>query len=103
MPPDATPNNALPPIHTAGGQRVMLDRDLAQLYEVPTMVFNQAIKRNLARFPSDFIFQPTREKLGNLKSQIVTSSSAGPQALRSQIVTLKNHGGRSYLPFVFCA
>ncbi len=44
MPPSVTPNPALPSIHTVRGQRVMLDSDLARLYEVPTMVFNQAIK-----------------------------------------------------------
>jgi hypothetical protein len=82
----------------------MLDSDLARLYEVPTMVFNQAIKRNFARFPSDFIFQPTREELGNLKSQIVTSSTEATDSLRSQNVILKKPGRgqhRKYLPWVF--
>ncbi len=103
MPPDPVPNPALPPIHTVRGQRVMLDSDLARLYEVPTMVFNQAIKRNLARFPSDFIFQLTREELGNLKSQIVISSSEPAESLRSQNVILKKpgHGGARKLPWVF--
>jgi hypothetical protein len=104
MPPSVTPNPALPPIHTVRGQRVMLDSDLARLYEVPTMVFNQAIKRNLARFPSDFIFQLTREELGNLKSQIVISSAEATDSLRSQNVILKKQGRgqhRKYLPWVF--
>lgn len=94
---------ALPPIHTVRGQRVLLDRDLAALYGVPTMVFNQAIKRNLARFPPDFIFQLNREELGNLKSQIVISSSGPSASLRSQNVTLKKpaHGGTRHLPWAF--
>ncbi len=103
MPPPVTPHPALPPIHTVRGQRVMLDRDLARLYDVPTMVFNQAIKRNLARFPPDFIFQLTREELGNLKSQIVISSPEAAEPLRSQNVTLKKpgHGGARKLPWGF--
>lgn len=104
MPPNPAASAALPPIHPVRGQRVMLDSDLARLYEVPTMVFNQAIKRNLARFPSDFIFQLTREELGNLKSQIVTSSAEATDSLRSQNVILKKPGRgqhRKYLPWVF--
>ena len=103
MPPSPTPNPALPPIHTVRGQRVMLDSDLARLYEVPTMVFNQAIKRNFARFPSDFIFQLTREELGNLKSQIVISSAepAGPLRSQNGILNKPGHGGARKLPWVF--
>lgn len=58
------------------GQRVMLDSDLAKMYGVPTKVLNQAIKRNITRFPPDFMFQLTAEEFKILKSQIVTSSSA---------------------------
>ena len=65
----------------------MLDSDLAVLYGVETKVLNQAVKRNTARFPKDFMFQLTKEELENLKSQFVTSS-------------LK-HGGRRKLPMVF--
>lgn len=53
----------------------MLDRDLASLYGVETKVLNQAVKRNIRRFPSDFMFQLTKEELNNWKSQIVTSNS----------------------------
>ena len=49
-------------IHTIRGTRVMLDRDLAQIYGVPTKVFNQAVKRNAARFPEDFMFRLTKEE-----------------------------------------
>jgi len=55
----------------------MLDRDLAVLYEVETKVLNQSVKRNIERFPEDFMFQLNEEEFENLKSQIVTSSWGG--------------------------
>ncbi|MFZ3208865.1 MAG: ORF6N domain-containing protein [Geobacteraceae bacterium] len=58
------------------GCKVMLDRDLAELYGVETRVLNQAVKRNLERFPDDFMFSLTREEIGRI-SQFVTSSSGG--------------------------
>ncbi|HWB27493.1 MAG TPA: ORF6N domain-containing protein [Chitinophagaceae bacterium] len=62
-------------------QKVMLDKDLAVLYQVETKVFNQAVKRNMERFPADFMFQLTEEEFENLRSQIVTSSWGGPRYL----------------------
>ena len=56
------------------GQRVMVDRDLAMLYRVTTKVLNQSVKRNLERFPEDFMFQLNGEELKNWRSQIVTSN-----------------------------
>lgn len=67
------------------GIKVMLDSDLAELYQVETKVLNQAVKRNSERFPDDFMFQLTKEQWENLKSQNVTSS----------------WGGRRTLPYVF--
>ena len=64
-------------IYEIRGQKVMLDSDLATLYQVQTKVLNQAVKRNLKRFPSDFMFQLTKEEFLNLKSQFVTSSWGG--------------------------
>ena len=61
------------------GQKVILDADLAELYDVPTKVFNQAVKRNTDRFPEDFMFQLTALEWSNLKSQIATSSLEVPQ------------------------
>jgi len=61
-------------IYLIRGQKVMLDRDLAELYGVPTFVLNQAVKRNLERFPSDFMFSLTRQEITRI-SQIVISSS----------------------------
>lgn len=68
-------------IYEIRGQRVMLDRDLAELYQVETKVLNQAVKRNIKRFPSDFMFQLTTEEFANLKSQIVTSSWGGTRKM----------------------
>ena len=58
-------------------QRVMLDRDLAEMYNVETRVLKQAVKRNIERFPSDFMFQLSLKEFEDLKSQIVTPSWGG--------------------------
>ena len=63
------------------GQKVMVDSDLADLYRVPTKVFNQAVKRNLKRFPKDFMFRLTAKEMRILRSQIVTSSWGGRRTL----------------------
>ena len=63
-------------IYIIRNQKVMLDRDLASLYGVETRVLNQAVKRNISRFPDDFMFEVSKEELNNLISQIVTSSYA---------------------------
>lgn len=86
------------------GKQVMVDRDLAELYGVETKVINQAVKRNLERFPEEFRFQLTSEEYEFLRSQSVTSKGT-TDALRSQFTTLKEkketRGGRQYLPYVF--
>ena len=69
-------------IHIVRGQQTMLDSDLAKLYGVETRALNQAVKRNIERFPDDFMFQLTKDEAGDLRSQIATSSS------RSQNVIL---------------
>ena len=69
------------------GEKVMLDEDLAQLYGVETKILNKAVKRNLDRFPEDFMFQLTAEKSKNLRFQSGTSK--------------KQRGGRRYLPYAF--
>lgn len=73
-------------IHEIRGQRVMLDRDLAEMYGVETRALNQAVKRNIDRFPEDFMFQLTKE-----------------ECLRSQIVILNTEQGKhlKYMPYVF--
>ena len=62
-------------IYEIRGQKVMLDRDLAEMYDVQTKVLNQAVKRNIERFPEDFMFQLTSEETNNWRSQFVTSNS----------------------------
>jgi hypothetical protein len=62
-------------IYLIRGKRVMIDRDLAELYGVETMVLNQAVRRNERRFPEDFMFQMTNKEMKNWKSQIVISNS----------------------------
>lgn len=73
-------------IYLVHGQKVMLDHDLAELYGVETKILNRAVKRNLQRFPADFMFQLTANEADILRCQIGTSSF---------------HGGRRYLPYVF--
>ena len=72
-------------IYLIRGQKVILDRDLAELYEVETKALKQAVKRNIDIFPEHFMFELTEEEFKNLRSQIVTSS----------------WGGQRYLPYVF--
>ncbi len=68
-------------IHLIRGKKVMLDEDLAELYDVETKRLNEQIKRNIARFPEDFMFQLSRKEFDNLKSQIATSSWGGRRKL----------------------
>lgn len=87
-------------IYTVRNVQVMLDEDLSVLYGVETRVLNQAVKRNIERFPPEFMFQVSATEFEILKSQIVTSSD---DSLRSQNVTLKTGRGqhRKYLPYAF--
>jgi len=68
-------------IYEIRGQRVMLDFDLAEMYQVETRVLNQSVKRNSKRFPGDFMFQLSTDEWDNLKSQFVTSSWGGTRKL----------------------
>lgn len=79
-------------IHVVRGQRVMLDRDLAELYGVPTKSLNLAVKRNMIRFPEDFMLRLTAQEAADLKFQIETSSWGGrrklPRAFTEQGVAM---------------
>jgi hypothetical protein len=68
-------------IYVIRGQKVVLDKDLAELYQVETKVLNQQVKRNLNRFPEDFMFHLTDSEFKNLKSQFVSSSWGGVRKL----------------------
>lgn len=74
-------------IYVVRGQKIMLDSDLAKIYGVTTFNFNKAVKRNIKRFPEDFMFQLTKEEHESLTFQIGISN--------------KGRGGRRYLPYVF--
>jgi hypothetical protein len=76
-------------IHDIRGQKVMLDYDLATLYELETRVLNQAVKRNIKRFPSDFMFQLSEDEYSSLRSQIVILDDVGRGKFKK------------YLPFAF--
>jgi hypothetical protein len=86
MPPNRKVDNVERAIYLIRGQRIMLDSDLAAIYQVTTKRLNQQFTRNRKRFPVDFAFQLTAEEFTNLKSQIATSN---------------RRGGRRYLPWVF--
>jgi phage regulator Rha-like protein len=100
-------------IYELRGERVMLDRDLAALYETETKALNLAVKRNSKRFPKDFMFQLTREEFDALRFPIETlektnkplrlqiETSKTNQTLRLQNETSKGRGGNRYLPYAF--
>lgn len=109
-------------IYVIRGQKVMLDEDLARIYGVPTGRLNEQVKRNLARFPEDFMFQLTEKEYESLKSQFAISSSGADlrsqselsnddgeslksqnatSNLKSQNMTSSGRGGRRYMPYVF--
>ncbi len=73
-------------IYEFRGQKVMIDRDLADLYHIETKVLNQAVKRNIKRFPTDAMFILTKDEFESLRSQIVTSNK---------------RGGARYMPYAF--
>ena len=78
------------------GQRILLDADLALIYRVPTKVLNQAVKRNVGKFPSDFVFRLSAEELDAIRTQITNGSN------RSQIVTgSQKHRDPRFLPYAF--
>ena len=99
-------------IYEIRGERVMLDRDLAALYETETKALNLAVKRNLKRFPTDFMFQLTKEEYESLRFQSETSKTGNPLRLQSETLdapnslwlqseTLKTRGGTRYMPYAF--
>jgi hypothetical protein len=98
-------------------QKVILDADLAELYGVPTKVFNQAFNRNRERFPDDFAFQLTAAEFAGLRSQMTTVNSSqiamsSSQAVESEdsapnssqfVTSSKKHRGAAYRPWAFAA
>ncbi|HPN18713.1 MAG TPA: ORF6N domain-containing protein [Chitinophagales bacterium] len=85
-------------IYEIRGIKVMLDFDLAGLYEVETKVLNQSVKRNIKRFPPDFMFQLTKDELESLKSQFVTSNKLNSLHIET---SSEKRGGNRRLPYAF--
>ena len=92
-------------IYELRGERVMLDFDLASLYEVETRVLNQAVKRNIQRFPDDFMFQLTQKEFDNIQSQFVSGyEEIDPQMIKSNLISqtvISSWGGTRKLPYAF--
>lgn len=86
-------------IYEIRGERVMLDFDMAQLYEVETKALNQAVKRNIKRFPKDFMFRLTVDEWDGMRSQIVTASNS--TRLRPKIITAQKRRNTEVTPFAF--
>ena len=89
-------------IYEIRGQRVILDKDIAQLYEIETRILNQAVKRHIDRFPDDFMFQLTNEEIEAINFQIRDISKDSIRS-RSQFVILNTTRGSNikYLPLAF--
>jgi hypothetical protein len=102
------PENLAKLVFLIRGEKVLLDADLAMLYGVDTGALNRAVKRNIERFPDDFMLRLTSEEWEDLKCQIGISSLPSTSAkvkklgdIRSQIVTATAHGGRRAIPYAF--
>ena len=102
------PENLAQLVFLVRGEKVLLDADLAMLYGVETGALNRAVKRNIERFPADFMLQLSLDEWEDLKCQVGISSSPAsaaktqkPGTIRSQIVTTSLHGGRRAIPYAF--
>jgi hypothetical protein len=80
------------------GQKVMLDRDLARLYGVETRVLNQAVRRNIDRFPKDFMFRLTREEIMRISQFVISSTHSGVNTLKfsKNVMAFTEHGVRCF-------
>lgn len=90
-------------IHVIRGHRVMLDADLAMLYDVPTKRLNEQLRRNKDRFPEDFAFQLSQNEWDSLRSQIATLDNKSDNSLKSQIVTSSLSGRGKHTKYLPCA
>ena len=84
-------------IYEIRGQRVMLDYDIAEMFEVETRTMNQAVKRNMVRFPEDFMFQITEKEWELIGTQFVKSTNSSSQVVMSS----NKNRGKSYKPYAF--
>ena len=88
-------------IYELRGERVMLDKDLAALYETETKALNLAVKRNLRRFPADFMFQLTKEEWESLRLQIETLEISNPLKLQNKTLKIGRGQHTKYYPYAF--
>ena len=88
-------------IYIIRGERVMLDFDLASLYEVETKVLNQAVKRNMERFPEDFMFRLSASEWDSMRSQIVTAYEEIPNTSSQIVMISQNKRNNSITPYAF--
>jgi len=102
------PENLAQLVFLVRGEKVLLDADLAMLYGVETGALNRAVKRNIERFPADFMLQLSPDEWEDLKCQVGISSSPAsaaktqkPGTIRSQISATSLHGGRRAIPYAF--
>jgi hypothetical protein len=90
--PGVSSNQVVQNIHVIRGHKVLLDSELAALYQVQTKVLNQAVQRNIDRFPADFMFQLSAPEFEKWRSQIVTSNSGAVMGLRRPPYAFTEHG-----------
>ncbi|MGI8603218.1 MAG: ORF6N domain-containing protein [Verrucomicrobiales bacterium] len=98
------PDAIAPLVHWIRQEKVILDSDLAELYGVEARALNQAVKRNLERFPADFMFQLTAEEAEKVRSRVSQSAipaSGTPSNSSQTVMSSRKHRGRSYLPYAF--
>ena len=95
------PENIVSRIYFIRGEKVMLDSDLALLYAVETRIMNQAVKRNIDRFPEDFMFRLTIQELRALKSQVGIDNDEDTSNSSQFVMSSRKHRGSIYLPLVF--
>ena len=88
-------------IYFIRGHKVMTDSDLAEIYQVETRVLNQAVKRNIERFPEDFMFQLNEREFETLRSQFVRNSTNTDVNSSQIVMSSRKHRGAKYLPYVF--
>jgi len=95
------PENVAQLVFFIRGEKVMLDADLAMLYEVEARALNQAVARNRKRFPADFMFQLSKKEYNSIRSQFVTTSGRAIVNSSQTVMSSRKHRGRAYHPYAF--
>jgi len=95
------PENLAPLIFLVRGEKVLLDADLAELYGVEARALNQAVARNISRFPADFMFQLSAREYEGIRSRFVTASAGTTPNSSQFVMSSRKHRGRTYRPYAF--